>query len=128
MNFIEFGTFKSTTKRAITHWPSQITTSSSTLTAAAGVVAPLPSVPLGSMRIITNVDHPNVTTVIMPKETTVRGKAEEKRQQKQTICIQSLKLAETDVHSAMKYMREKDPIGFVSHSTWYISVLPSFVY
>ncbi|CAF1437120.1 unnamed protein product [Adineta steineri] len=120
-DYIEFNSFKSTTKWGTQYWPSQSSSSS---------VATSNNIPLQST--ITAVDLPSPppppppsitsirTTTAAVATTTVRGRAEEQRKQKRAIARHAFNLAKTSIRDALQFMLENsDPLDFLKYSTWY---------
>lgn len=112
-NYIEFNEFKSTRIRSQKQWPSESTTASTSVTPVPQISLPTTTTTTTSM-----VDRPLLPT--LPRTTTtVRGQAEERRQKRIEIANRVLQLAETNVHSAMDYLRQASADRFLNHGSWY---------
>ena len=106
LNFIEFGTFKSTTARKHIHWPSTSSPSSSAASssrttphiAAAAAAAAAAATPSAGTRLQTHA----------------------KREQNKNIAQRALHLARASVHNAMALIQETMPDKFLAHSSWYV--------
>ncbi|CAF1545884.1 unnamed protein product [Adineta ricciae] len=100
--YIEFGSFQSTRLRSTDQRQRLLSPALSTT-----------SVPM----------HTTVSNIrmVQNRPITVRAQAEERRQQSKEIARQAMKLAETNVHQAMYYIREMMPDKFLQYSSWYLS-------
>ncbi|CAF1348969.1 unnamed protein product [Adineta steineri] len=109
-DFIEFNSFKATTKWGTQYWPTQ----SSTLPIATSNNIPLQST-------ITAVDlpppppPPSVTSI---RTTTVRGQAEEQRKQKRTLARHAFNLANTRIRNALQFMLDNSYKNTFSAIYW----------
>ncbi|CAF2794228.1 unnamed protein product [Rotaria sp. Silwood2] len=115
-NYIEFNEFKSTRIRSQKQWPSESTTAST-------LVTPVPHISLPTTTTTSIVDRSVLPTVPRTTTTTVRGQAEERRQKRIEIANRVLQLAETNVHSAMDYLRQASADRFLDHGSWYLGTL-----
>jgi hypothetical protein len=97
LNFIEFGTFKSTTARKHIHWPSASSPSSAS-----------------SSRTT-----PHMAAAATPSAGT-RLQTHAKREQNKSIAQRALHLAKASVHNAMALIQETMPDKFLAHSSWYV--------
>ncbi|CAF1468639.1 unnamed protein product [Adineta steineri] len=106
-DYVEFGSFKSTSKRAVQYWPSQSQSSPSSTTPS--------SIPPIHSKI------PTVATLIPSTTTTAAAAAaEEKQKQKQVIARHALDLAKTSINDALIFMRDKSiPTEFLRYASWY---------
>ncbi|CAF1434531.1 unnamed protein product [Rotaria sordida] len=113
-DYIEFGSFKSTTKRAIQYWPSQAPSS------AACNMIPLHS----TITTINPPPAPITMTITTTTTNTVKGgratATEEKQRQKEVIARHAFYLAKSNVNDALIFMRDNSiPTEFLRYSTWY---------
>ncbi|CAF1390193.1 unnamed protein product [Adineta steineri] len=105
-NYIEFNEFKSTTKRGQTEWPvmsASISASSSSLSSHLQ-------------------DNDNQPVVARRTTTTVRGQADERRQQRTKIYKQAIKLAKINVDNAMDLIEKEMIEKFVERGSWYLTI------
>ncbi|CAF1581087.1 unnamed protein product [Adineta ricciae] len=111
-NYIEFNTFKSTTKLQGKRWPPSSLSSSSSISipssAPAAAAAPAAA--------------PSALAALAPPtpNTTARGQVELRRQYANDVAREALTLAETSIDSAMDFVRTKMPREFLHNSTWYL--------
>ncbi|CAF1357023.1 unnamed protein product [Adineta steineri] len=59
--------------------------------------------------------------MISTRAMTARAQTEQRQQQNKEMARHVLKLAETNVHQAMEYIRQIMPDKFLAHSSWYLS-------
>ncbi|CAF1311227.1 unnamed protein product [Rotaria sordida] len=111
-DFIEFGSFKSTTRQTQITWPTQTTPCplSSSSSSPPPPPAPVPPPPTTT----TTLKHDDQTT-------NLRQQANNRRQEKIAIAKHAIELARTSVDSAMDYILKMKPNEFLTHSTWYLS-------
>ena len=100
-NFIEFGTFKSTTVRGRKQWP-QLSVSSLGSSAITH-----------STRADGQLGRPTTAAV-----TSARAKAEEKRAFERELARQALAVARTSIYDAMDMIKNAMPEKFLAHSSW----------
>ena len=119
LNFIEFGTFKSTTVRAQREWPSQMFSSSpcSSPRTFSSSVSSLQTIHVPTTTTIINRSCPPVTTTTVSTLTRIPSK-ERRNEREKDIAEQALKLANTSVHDAMDLVRSSMPDKFLAHSSW----------
>ncbi|CAF4992554.1 unnamed protein product, partial [Rotaria sp. Silwood1] len=98
-NFIEFGTFKSTTSWAEKQWPS----SPSSFTTTHSRDHNQTSVPRGAPTATTN----------------VRSKIDDNQQRKNAIASEAFDIAKINVYDAMDFIQKARPWDFLNHSQWY---------
>jgi hypothetical protein len=111
-NYIEFGTFQSTTQRKQKQWPSSASSTSS--------VSCIPT--------STTADNNQPLVSKVTTATTIKLQAHEKRQYEENIVKQALGLAETSVDGAMDLLRHSMPTKFLHHSSWYESGIDKITY
>lgn len=107
-NYSEFGDFKSTKNHGQREWPSQ-----SVLSVDSAVATPA-AILLRPPATTTTAARP----IAVPKLTTVRAQAEERRQRDDELARQALTLAETSIDQAMDLLRRVMPNKFLHHSKW----------
>lgn len=100
-DFIELGTFKSTTARGKKEWPKLSASNTNTSQNPITTVTNQPCLP---------------ATTIIP---TNRVQGVEKRRLNKEICEKALQLAEKSVDQAMQFIRCSMPEKFLPHSSWY---------
>lgn len=99
LNYIEFGSFKSTSARGNKYWPSQQQEPLSTLS----------SIPIyGASNQSIN------STAIVQKETEI------KHQQQESLAIEAINLAKTNVEDALDYIGKHLPSEFIHHFRWFV--------
>jgi hypothetical protein len=109
LNFIEFGSFKSTTKWAQKEWPSQMLSSSS----------PQAHSTTTTTTTSTIIPHRPTTTAIATTSAMARMQTtKEKNKYEKEIAKQALDLAQTNVDNAMDLIRHSMPDKFLAHSSW----------
>ncbi|CAF2979311.1 unnamed protein product [Rotaria socialis] len=104
LNFIEYGTFKSTKSCKQKQWSTVLSSS---------WLAKLPA----STPVVHHQQH-------MPKAaTTTKSDEEERRRYENTIAQQAFKIAETSIDSAIDFIRYSIPMLFLQSSCWYLEIL-----
>ncbi|CAF1296120.1 unnamed protein product [Rotaria sordida] len=120
-NCIEFNEFKSTTTRGSKQWPSLSSSPSSRSprsrspsTSSTRTTSPVTTTTMN----LPHAPHPSV----VPKATTAKAQAEEKRQHQLEIYKQAIKLAENNVDHAMDLIKQEMIGKFVERGSWYLAI------
>ncbi|CAF1650972.1 unnamed protein product, partial [Rotaria sordida] len=124
-NCIEFNEFKSTTTRGSKQWPSLSSSPSSRSprsrspsTSSTRTTSPVTTTTMNLPPAPAPPPHPSV----VPKATTAKAQAEEKRQHQLEIYKQAIKLAENNVDHAMDLIKQEMIGKFVERGSWYLAI------
>ncbi|CAF1491267.1 unnamed protein product [Rotaria sp. Silwood1] len=120
-NCIEFNEFKSTTTRGSKQWPPL---SSSPSSRSPRCRSPSTSNTRTTSPVMTTTMNlpPAAHPSVVPKVTTAKVQAEEKRQYQLNIYKQAVKLAENNVDHAMDLIKREMIDKFVERGTWYLAI------
>ncbi|CAF1436330.1 unnamed protein product [Rotaria sordida] len=129
-NCIEFNEFKSTTTRGSKQWPSSSSSPSSrspryrspsTFSTRATSPVAITTVDLPPPPPLPSSPSP-LDSSLVPKATTTKAKAEEKRQHQLAIYKQAVALAKNNVNHAMDLIQREMIDKFVERGTWYLAI------